>query len=107
MAYKVIETESFIKSLSETFDYILINFKNLTIVNEMLNTIDGVSELLKLYPDMYAIFEPSYELEFTIRKFPVKDYFVFYIVRDDLEEVQLLKIIHSSRNIYQINYLKE
>lgn len=107
MAYKVVETESFIKSLSETFDYIITNFKNPTIVNDMLDTIDDASELLRLYPDMYAVFEPSYELEFIIRRFPVKDYFVFYTVNDDLEEVQLLKIIHSSRNIYQINYLKE
>ena len=73
----------------------------------MLDTIDDASELLRLYPDMYAVFEPSYELGLIIRKFPVKDYFVFYTINDDLEEVQLLKTIHSSRNIYQINYLKE
>lgn len=70
----------------------------------MLDIIDNISELLRIFPDMYAIFEPAYELNVEVRKFPVKDYFVFYTINDILEEVQFLKIIHSSRNIYEINY---
>lgn len=104
MAYKIVETESFIHSLDFTFDYINTKFKNPNIINNMLDIIDNVSELLRIFPDMYAIFEPTYELNVEVRKFPVKDYFVFYTINDILEEVQFLKIIHSSRNIYEINY---
>ena len=105
MAYKITETESFRVSLNLTFEYINKKFKNPKIINDMLDIIDEVSELLKIFPDMYAIFEPSYKLEVEVRKFPVKDYFVFYAIDDMLEEVQFLKIIHSSRNIYEINYI--
>lgn len=107
MVYKIVETISFKKSLNETFDYIITKFKNPKIINDMLNIIDEVSESLKLFPDMYAEFIPSYKLEILVRKFSVKDYFVFYTVDDLLKEVQYLKIIHSSRNYYEINYIEK
>ena len=105
MAYKVVETEAFKRSLNETFDYIITNFDNPKIISDMLDIIDNVSELLKIFPDMYSIFEPSYELGIVVRKFPVKNYFVFYTIDDKTEEVQYLKIIHSSRKFYEINYI--
>ncbi len=105
MAYKIVETTSFKESLNETFDYINTKFKNHKIISDMLYIIDEVSELLKIFPDMYAEFEPSYKLGVVVRKFPVKDYFVFYTIDDILEEVQFLKIIHSSRNYYEIDYI--
>lgn len=107
MAYKIIETEAFRLSLNSTFDYINTKFKNPQILNDMLDIIDEASELLKIFPDMYAVFEPAYPLETVIRKFPVKDYFIFYTIDDLLEEVQFLKIIHSSRNIYEVNYISD
>jgi len=97
MGYRIVETEAFKKSLNETFDYISFNFKNPNIIRDMLNILDDVSELLKIFPDMYSVFEPSYKL--------VKNYLVFYTVNDYLEEVRFLKIIHSRRNYYKVNYL--
>lgn len=105
MAYKIVETTSFKESLNETFDYIDVKFKNHKIIIDMLDIIDEVSELLRIFPDMYSEFEPSYKLDVVVRKFPVKDYFVFYTVDDILEEVQFLKIIHSSRNYYETDYI--
>ncbi|MBQ2205163.1 MAG: type II toxin-antitoxin system RelE/ParE family toxin [Lachnospiraceae bacterium] len=105
MGYRIVETEAFKKSLNEIFDYISVNFKNPNIIRDMLNILDDVSELLKIFPDMYSVFEPSYKLENIVRKFPVKNYLVFYTVNDYLEEVRFLKIIHSRRNYYKVNYL--
>lgn len=107
MAYKIIETESFKKSLTETFDYISEKFKDPMIINDMLDIIDSVSSLLRIFPDMFAVFEPSYKLDVIVRKFPVKDYFVFYTIDDILHEVQYIKIMHSRRNYYEINYFKQ
>ncbi len=106
MAYKVIETESFKKSLNETFDYINEKFRNPIIIRDILDIIDSVSKLLQIFPDMFAVFEPSYKLEKELRKFPVKDYYVFYTIDDSLQEIQYIKIIHSRRNYYEINYFK-
>lgn len=105
MGYKIVETESFKASLLETFEYIISKFGNPKIINDMLDIIDSVSELLSIFPDMYAVFEPAYELGKVVRKFPVKDYFVFYTVDDSIGEVQFLKIVHSSRNYFNINYI--
>lgn len=105
MAYKIVETASFKKSLNDTFDYINEKFNNPKIINDMLNIIDNVSMLLMIFPDMFSEFNPSYILNIKVRKFPVKDYFVFYTIDDLLEEVQFITIIHSSRNYYEIDYL--
>ena len=85
MLYKIIETDSFRQSFDETFEYILTNFKNKKIVDDMLVSIDKASELLTIFPDMFGTFEPTYDLKYEIRKFPVKEYFVFYII-DDIKE---------------------
>lgn len=106
MLYKVIETDAFKSSINETFVYIIANFKNSKIIEDMLDEIDHASELLAIFPDMFGIFEPTYELPYIVHKFPVKDYFVFYVIDDLRKEVHFIKIIHSSRNFFNINYFK-
>ncbi len=98
MKYKVVITEPAEEDLRNAILYIANDLKNIiaakNLLNEVENTINSLSEM----PKRFHIVDDELLALQKIRMAQVKNYLVFYVVREETKSVTVLRILYARRD---------
>lgn len=100
--YKISITTSALQDYHKAEDYIV---KKLYSNNGAFNLAKGFRETikdLKFLPTKYPLCKDSLLHTWGIRFVPVKNYLLFYIVREDEQKVYVIRFLYSKRNWQKI-----
>jgi toxin ParE1/3/4 len=85
------------KDLLDISDYISEHLKAPKAAMDLIDTLDDSISRLQRFPNSCRIYQPLEPLETEYRVLPVKNYLVFYTVKDD--EVEIHRVIYSMRDM--------
>lgn len=98
--YKLTYLPLFSDDLNEIVHYIAVVLKNPTAADKLVNDVEkAIQERLSM-PEAFARYPSAKEREFPYYAIYVRNFTVFYVVKDDTMEVR--RILYSKRNICQI-----
>lgn len=66
---------------------------------ELLDSFDRSISLLSEYPYAHKLFHPLKPLEEECRMLPVKNYVVFYVVREQAKVIEIQRIIYGKMDL--------
>lgn len=81
------------KDLKEITNYIAINLKAPKAAMDLLDALENSKYRLQQFPYSGKVYQPIIPLEPEFRILPVKNYLVFYIVKE--YEVEIQRIVYS------------
>ena len=96
--YKVIIEAVVREEILNIRRYIAKEMKEPITAKNIYNSINSAISSLKLLPLRYPIVEDEPHKSRAIRKMPVKNYSVFYVVDEVKNSVNILNIIYNRRN---------
>lgn len=96
--YKIVVTEPAERDLTEAVSYIANTLKNPNAAKALANEFEKKASALSEMPKMYQISEDKYLASKSIRAFTVKNYIVFYIVRDNEKTVSIIRFLYGKRD---------
>ena len=102
--YKIIVTDPAQKDLRDTVLYISNELKNKQAALNLLNLVEETVKSLTDMPERYAIIDDEILSREGFRFIPIKNYFLFYIVRKDTQTVVIQRFLYARRD--WINILK-
>jgi len=85
------------KDLRDITSYIADNLKAPKAAMDLVDTLDNSICQLQQFPQSCKIYQPIGPLEAEYRILPVKNYLVFYVVKE--HEVEIHRIIYAKMNI--------
>ena len=95
--YKIEYLPSFYNDLEKIVEYIAYELKNVYAANNLVDEIELVINRRVLNPQSFEIYKSTKKRKDIYYRIYVKNYTIFYIVKDDTMEVR--RILHSKRNI--------
>ena len=84
--------------LTDIYSYIKYNLQEPNIANKLIQKIKQEIHKLKDYPIIYPIISDDFIKTLQLRKFKIKNYFVFYRVNPNNTTIEIVRVIHSRRN---------
>ena len=102
MAYKVVETQSAIKDLSEIISHIVVCLQNPQAASELADEITKCYTNLAHIPKMYEICNGARNREKGYRRIIVKNYIVVYRLDEAAKIVYILRIFYGKRNYLEM-----
>lgn len=88
------------KDLTEIITYISDHLKSPKAAMDLLNSFDESISKLEQFPYMCKVYQPIKELESEYRLLPVKNYAVFYVVKENVAEVH--RIVYAKMDLSKI-----
>lgn len=85
------------KDLRDIVSYISYNLKAPRAALKLVNQLDDAISLLPLFPYAHQIFAPLEPLDAEYRVLPVKNYLVFYVVKE--AEIEIHRIIFAKMDL--------
>ena len=95
--YKVNITEIAERDILDAAIYIAHNLSNLTAANRLLDDSDNAAKSLSKFPLRHPLVRDDILAAKGLRSIPVKNYLMFYVVREDPKRVNVIRFIHSRR----------
>ena len=86
------------KDLIDIYSYIKYNLQDDNNTNNFIENLKSEINDLKEYPTSHPIIDYGLIRRLKIRKIIVNDYIVFYIVDDDKDKVQIVRIMYGKQN---------
>lgn len=86
-----------LQDIDEVITYLVEKLFAPNAAETLLNEIDKAVETLRNHPYAYPIYQAKYPLEFEIRKVPVKNFVLVYVVLEDMVEIH--RFIYGKRNL--------
>ena len=86
------------KDLIDIYSYIKYNLQDDNNTNNFIENLKSEINDLKEYPTSHPIVDYDLIRRLKIRKIIVNDYIVFYIVDDDKDKVQIVRIMYGKQN---------
>jgi len=91
-------TESAENDLLNAARYIAIELKNRMAANRLLDDIDGAINSLKEMPERHALVVDDVLAGLGIRFFPVRNYLIFYVIREETKTVVIERFLYGRRD---------
>ncbi len=88
------------KDLTEITNYIADNLKAPKAAMELLNALDESISKLEQFPYSCKVYHPIRELENEYRLLPVKNYAVFYVVKEKVVEIH--RVVYARMDLTKI-----
>ena len=102
MVYKVVETQSAIKDLSEIISHIVVHLQNPQAASELADEISKCYANLAHIPKMYEMCNDARNRGKGYRRLVVKNYIVVYRVDEEEMVVYILRIFYGKRNYIEM-----
>lgn len=84
------------KDLTEITNYIARQLKSPRAALDLLDAFEKSISRLENFPYSHSVYQPKHNLENEYRFVPVKNYMVFYVVKENFVEIH--RIVYSGRN---------
>lgn len=94
--YKIKYLPLFYKDLDKIINYIMYQLDNEIASNNFVNELEKEIEKRAYNPDSYEKYKSNRRRQYTYYKIYIKNYTVFYTVKDNIMEVR--RILYSRRN---------
>jgi toxin ParE1/3/4 len=101
MAYKVQLTESAARDIDEILTYICENLNAPQAATDFAVELDKDFELLETQPFMFEASRNDRLRSRGYRRFPVKNYVVFYLVDEDAQVVSIARVFYGRQDYEQ------
>lgn len=98
MTYKIIYTQKALADLDAVASYIKLKLCNISASDRIIENFFGEGDSLVTFPTRYPLCHDEVLHMWEIRFVPVKNYLLFYIVREDEQKVYVLRFLYSKRN---------
>ncbi|MBQ5397968.1 MAG: type II toxin-antitoxin system RelE/ParE family toxin [Ruminococcus sp.] len=97
--YKVVFLPVAKQDLREIALYISNELCNPTAAVNLVDEIVEATENLSTFPYSHQVYYPIRSLKKEYRKFPIKNYMIFYTVDEQQKNVTVSRIIYAKRNL--------
>ena len=84
--------------LLDAAQYIAIDLKNRIAANRLLDDVDEAIYSLEEMPSRHALVDDDVLAGYGIRFFPVHNYLVFYVIREEIKTVVIERFLYSRRD---------
>jgi len=91
-------TEIAEKDIFDAAMYIAHNLSNITAANHLLDESDAAAKSLSDFPMRHPLVRDDFLASKGLRSLPVKKYLMFYVVREETHNVNVIRFIHSRRD---------
>jgi toxin ParE1/3/4 len=81
-------------------DYITDTLKAPNAALDLLNALDDSISMLQEYPYSYKVYLSIKELEIEYRLLPVKNYLVFYVVKEQVVEIH--RVVYAKMDLTKV-----
>lgn len=98
MIYKIIYTQNALADLDSIADYIKLKLCNVLAAQSMVEKFFSKGDSLNIFPERYPLCNDDLLRAWGIRFVPVKNYLLFYVVREDEQAVYVIRFLYSKRN---------
>ena len=99
MSYDVFYTAKARDDLEEIYEYIAFNLQEPVTAGKMYQNIIAAVHTLKTFPLRNALYENEPWRSRGLRKLPVKNFLVFYIVNEEKNAVRIIRIMYGARDL--------
>jgi toxin ParE1/3/4 len=89
-----------LKDLREITDYITDTLKAPNAAMDLLSALDDSISMLQQFPYSYRIYQPIKDLESEYRLLPVKNYVVFFAVKQQVVEIH--RVVYGKMDLTKI-----
>ena len=97
MTYKVIYTQKALADLDAVASYIKLKLCNVSASNCIVENFFGEGNSLVAFPNRYPLCSDAFLRAWGIRFVPVKNYLLFYVVREDEGTVYVIRFLYAKR----------
>lgn len=92
--YRVVYLPTARRQLEEAVMYIAVDLCAPEAAMTLADEVDQAVRKLQEMPYRFPIYHTLYAMKHEIRFFPVKDYNVHYVVREDIKTVEIWRVLH-------------
>ena len=96
--YNVNITEIAEKDILDAAIYIAHNLSNLIAANRLLDDSDTAAKSLSNFPMRHPLVRDDLLAAKGLRSLQVKNYLMFYVVREETNSVNVIRFVHSRRD---------
>lgn len=97
MTYKVIYTQKALADLDAVASYIKLKLCNISASNCIVENFFSEGDSLVAFPTRYPLCNDALLRAWGIRFVPVKNYLLFYVVREDEGTVYVIRFLYAKR----------
>ncbi len=97
MLYKVCYTQKALADLDAVADYIKLKLCNISASDRIVENFFGEGGSLVAFPTRYPLCNDALLRAWGIRFVPVKNYLLFYVVREDESTVYVIRFLYAKR----------
>lgn len=97
MMYKIIYTQKALADLDAVASYIKLKLCNITASNCIVENFFGEGDSLVAFPTRYPLCNDALLRAWGIRFVPVKNYLLFYVVREAEGTVYVIRFLYAKR----------
>ena len=90
------------KDIENTILYIVKTLNAPAAANNLLSEINKALSQIQHFPYSYKVFHILFKTEYEYRILPVKNYLLFYIVKEDEKIIEIHRMIYSKMNLTKI-----
>jgi len=96
--YNVNITETAERDILDAAMYIARNFSNITAANRLLDDSDTAAKSLSNFPMRHPLVRDDLLASKGLRSLQVKNYLMFYVIREEIKSVNVIRFVHSRRD---------
>ena len=96
--YKVVYLPMARRQLEDAVMYIAVDLCDPDAATALADEVDSAVQKLCEMPYRFPIYHTLYAMKHEIRFFPVKNYNVYYVVREEEKTVEIWRVLHRLQN---------
>jgi toxin ParE1/3/4 len=89
-----------LEDLRDIIDYITDTLKAPEAAMDLVNALDDSISMLQEYPYAYKVYQPIKDLGNEYRLLPVKNYVVFYVVKEQVVEIH--RVVYAKMDLTKV-----
>ena len=97
--YEVVYLPTARKQLMDAALYIATELLSPDAAENLLTEVDEQVGKLCSHPYRHPVYPTLYAMKHEIRFFPVKNYLIFYVVKEELKTVEIWRFLHQRQNV--------
>ncbi len=97
--YDVVYLPTARKQFMDAALYIAEELSSPDAAENLLTAVDEQVGKLCSHPYRHPVYPTLYAMKHEIRFFPVKNYLIFYVVKEELQAVEIWRFLHQRQNV--------